>query len=183
MSLSAVGQAPLTWQKDMKAVFEILASTPAKVRREVAAMSPREIGRKPAPGKWSVQQIVAHLEDIEGPCFRGRVEAIVREDHPLLPSFDQEARAIEKRYDRTNPRLTLKSWERQRRANLKWLKTLLPAQLRRRGTHETMGEMSAEEFVYEWAFHDLGHLKQILEVKRYALYPRIGNMRKYYTLS
>ena len=167
----------------MKAVLEILASTPSKIRREVAAMPPREIRKKPAPGKWSVQQILAHLEDIEGPGFRGRVEAILRENHPLLPSFDQEARAIEKRYDRTNPRRKLESWARQRRTNLKWLKSLKPAQLSRRGTHEKMGEMSAEEFVYEWAFHDLGHLKQILEVKRYALYPRIGNMRKYYRLS
>jgi hypothetical protein len=43
--------------------------------------------------------------------------------------------------------------------------------------------MSAEEFVHEWAFYDLGHLKQILGVKRYALYLRIGNMRNYYKLS
>ncbi len=43
--------------------------------------------------------------------------------------------------------------------------------------------MSAEELAFEWAFHDLGHLKQILEVKRYALYPRIGNMKNYYKLS
>ena len=167
----------------MKTVLAILASTPAKFRREVAAMSPQEVRKKPAPGKWSVQQILAHLEDIEGPGFRGRVEAILQKDHPLLPSFDQEARAIEKRYDRTDPRRSLESWARQRRANLKWLKTLKPAQLRRRGVHEKMGEMTAGEFVYEWAFHDLGHLKQILEVKRYALYPRIGNMRKYYKLS
>lgn len=135
---------------NMNTVLAILASTPAKIRREVAAMSPREIRKEPAAGKWSVQQILAHLEDIEGPGFRGRVEAILQNDHPLLPSFDQEARAIEKQNDRT---------------------------------HEKMGELSAGEFVYEWAFHDLGHLKQILEVKRYALYPHIGNMRKYYKLS
>ena len=167
----------------MKTVFAILASTPEKIRREVAAMSPREIRTKPAPGKWSVQEILAHLEDIEGPGFRGRIEAILGEDHPMLPSFDQEARAVERRYDRTDPKRTLESWVRQRRTNLEWLRTLRPRHLKRRGTHEKMGEMSAEEFVYEWAFHDLGHLKQILEVKRYALYPRIGNMRAFYRLS
>lgn len=167
----------------MKTVFAILASTPEKIRGEVAAMSPREIKMRPAPGKWSVQEILAHLEDVEGPGFRGRIEAILSQDHPLLPSYDQEARAVAKRYDRTNPKRTLESWARQRRANLKWLKTLRPAQLKRRGRHEKIGEMSAGEFVHEWAFHDLGHLKQILEVKRYALYPHIGNMRNYYKLS
>jgi hypothetical protein len=43
--------------------------------------------------------------------------------------------------------------------------------------------ISVEELVTEWALHDLGHIKQILEIKRYALYPRIGNMRAFYRLS
>ena len=102
----------------MKTVIEILATTPAKIRQEVAAISAREIRKRPAPGKWSVQEILAHLEDIEGPGFRGRIEAILSEDHPLLRSYDQEARAVEKRYDRTDPKRTLESWVRQRRANL-----------------------------------------------------------------
>jgi hypothetical protein len=46
-----------------------------------------------------------------------------------------------------------------------------------------VGELSVAELATEWAFHDLGHLKQILEIKRYALYPRIGNMRAFYKLS
>ena len=37
--------------------------------------------------------------------------------------------------------------------------------------------------VAESAFHDLGHLKQILDTKRYALFPRIGNMRAFYKLT
>ncbi len=146
-------------------------------------MSPREIRTRPAPGKWSVQEILAHLEDIEEPGFRARIEAIVNQHHPILPAFDQEARAIQKRYDRRDPQRTLESFARQRQANLKWLRKLRPAALKRQGIHEKVGEMSAEEFVYEWAFHDLGHLRQILEVKRYGLYPRIGNMRAFYKLS
>jgi hypothetical protein len=30
---------------------------------------------------------------------------------------------------------------------------------------------------------NLGHLKQILEIKRYRLYPRMRNMRAFYKLS
>jgi hypothetical protein len=75
------------------------------------------------------------------------------------------------------------SFARQRQANVKWLKKLRPAQLKRKGRHQKVGELSAEELVTEWAFHDLGHIKQILEIKRYALYPRIGNMRALYRLS
>jgi hypothetical protein len=78
---------------------------------------------------------------------------------------------------------SLASLSRQRQANLKWLKKLRPAQLKRRGTHRKVGVISVEELVTEWAFHDLGHLKQILEIKRYTLYPRMGNMRAFYSLT
>lgn len=167
----------------LKGVFEILATTPEKIRREVTAMSAREIRARPAPDKWSVLEILAHLEDIEQIGFRERIEAILGKDHPTLASIDQAGRAIARGYNRQNPERTVASWARARRANLRWLRKLRPAQLKRRGFHEKVGEMSAEEFVCEWAFHDLGHLRQILEVKRYALYPRIGNMREYYHLA
>jgi hypothetical protein len=45
-----------------------------------------------------------------------------------------------------------------------------------------VGEITVGEMIHEWAFHDLGHLKQILEVKRYALWPRIGNLRAFYRM-
>lgn len=167
----------------LKNASALLASTPDKIRREVSAMSPREIRTRPAPGKWSVVEILAHLDDLEQIGFRERIRDIVERERPTLPAIDQEGRARALRYDRKDPKRLLDSWARQRRANLKWLRKLRPAQLKRRGVHEKVGQLSAEEFVYEWAFHDLGHLKQILEVKRYVLFPRMGNMREFYRLS
>jgi len=164
-------------------VFAVLSSTPEKLRREISSMSPREMRAAPAPGKWSVQLVLAHLDDVEEHGMRKRVEAIVRQDRPVLHAFDQEARVVEMRYDRKDPRRSLASFARQRRANLKWLRKLRPAHLKRRGIHEVVGEVSVEDFLNEWAFHDLGHLKQILEIKRHALYPRMGNMRAFYQLS
>jgi len=137
----------------------------------------------PVPGKWSVQVVLAHLDDVEEHAMRQRVEAMVREDVPLLRAFNQEARVEERRYHRKDPRRSLASFTRQRQANLKWLRKLRPADLKRRGVHEVVGKVSVEEFLNEWAFHDLGHLKQILEIKRYALYPRMGNMRAFYKLT
>lgn len=161
-------------------VFAILASTPEKLRRELLDFSRREMKKRPAPGKWSVQEILAHLADVEKVGMRERVEAIVTEHRPVLEPFDQEKRIVELHYERIDPRESMASFTRQRRANLKWLRQLRPAQLRRAGIHKSVGEVNASEFLHEWAFHDLGHLKQILEVKRYALYPRMGNMQKFY---
>ena len=161
-------------------VFAILASTPEKLRREIQDVPPRELKKRPAPGKWSMQEILAHLADVEQLGMRKRVEAIATEDRPVLEPFDQDKRAVELHYGRIDPKASLALLTRQRRANIRWLRTLKPAQMKRVGVHRLVGEVSALDFLHEWAFHDLGHLRQILEVKRYSLYPQMGNTRKFY---
>jgi len=167
----------------LKQVFEILATTPDKLQREIQTMSRQELRNRPAPNKWSVQEVLAHLDDVEELGMRSRVAAMIEQERPSLPYFDQEQRATEMSYNTRDVRKSLDSLARQRRRNVTWLRKLRSSQLKRKGVHVKVGEISVEEMVTEWAFHDLGHLKQILEIKRYGLYPRIGNMRAFYTLS
>jgi hypothetical protein len=166
----------------LKSVLEILATTPQKLKLEISSLSRREMVTPPAPGKWSVQQVLAHLADVEEFGMRARVAAMLEQENPTLASFDQDARAVELMYNTLDPHRSLASLTIQRRTNVSWLQKLRPAQLKRSGVHQTVGKISVEELITEWAFHDLGHLKQILEIKRYALYPRIGNMRAFYEL-
>jgi hypothetical protein len=166
----------------LKGVLEILATTPEKLKRDISIFSRREMHARPAPNKWSVQEVLAHLADIEEVGMRARVAAIIEQDNAMLLPVDQEARLVELKYNTIDPRRSVADFERQRRANLKWLRKLRPSQLKRVGVHQEVGEIAAEELITEWAFHDLGHLKQILEIKRYALYPRMGSMRTFYEL-
>ncbi len=163
-------------------VFEILESTPAKVSVEIETLSDAELRARPMPAKWSIVEVVAHLDDVEELGMRARVAAIVERERPVLQPFDQERRAEELGYAGKNIREVLENFRKQRKANVAWLRTLRDAQLRRTGTHASVGELSAGDFLHEWAFHDLGHLKQILEIKRYGLWPRMGNMQKFYSL-
>ena len=55
--------------------------------------------------------------------------------------------------------------------------------MKRKGRHDVVGVITAGEMIYEWAFHDLGHIKQILEVKRYGLWPDMGRMQDFYKLT
>jgi hypothetical protein len=167
----------------LKHVIAVLASTPDKLRREIATLSRREMIARPAPDKWSVQIVLAHLADVEELGMRSRVEAMVTQGRPVLKSFDQLARVVEEGYEHQDPLRSLASFTRQRRENVRWLRKLRPADLKRKGRHEKVGEISVGELLNEWAFHDLGHLKQILEIKRYDLFPRMGNMRAFYRLS
>ena len=49
-----------------------------------------EEGFIPAPGKWSIRQIIAHVADSELVCAH-RMRQIAAEDNPTLIAFDQEA--------------------------------------------------------------------------------------------
>ena len=167
----------------LKTVLGILASTPRKIESEISMFSEGEMRARPAPDKWSVREVLAHLADVEEVGMRARVAAMLEEENPTLPSFDQRARAVELKYNTIDPHRSLSCLQQQRRANVKWLRKLRPAQLKRPGVHQTAGKITVEELITEWAFHDLGHLKQILEIRRYALYPRMGNMRTFYKLS
>jgi DinB superfamily len=172
--------SPASSRPVLESVFAILGSTPEKLRREVRDTPLWDLKKWPAPGKWSIEEILAHLADVEQVGMRERVEAIITEDRPVLEPFDQEKRAVELHYNRIDPKASLASLTSQRSANVKWLQKLRPAQLRRVGIHQSVGEVSVLDFLHEWAFHDLGHLKQILKVKRYGLFPKMGNTQKFY---
>lgn len=167
----------------LKQVFDILATTPEKLTREIGTLSRREMQSRPAPQKWSVQEVLAHLDDVEEVGMRARVAAMLEHEEPQLFSFDQEARAKELGYSTRDAKKSLASLSRQRQANLRFLRKIRPSQMKRSGVHPKVGKITVEELVTEWAFHDLGHLKQVLEIKRFALYPKIGNMRAFYHLT
>jgi ribosomal protein L11 methylase PrmA len=113
-------------------VIGILGSTPEKIRREIAVLSPLQLKARPAPDKWSIQEILAHLDDLEELGMRARVAAMIEQNEPSLAPFDQEQRANEQQYHKKAPLRSLHHFAHQRNANVKWLRTLKPAQLKRR---------------------------------------------------
>src|SRR6266567_663068 len=99
----------------LEQVLAILSSTPEKLRREIADFTLRQMKTRPAKDKWSVQEILAHLDDVERLGMRERIEAMITQDMPLLRAFDQEARARDRHYDRIDPKRSLESFLSQRR--------------------------------------------------------------------
>ena len=58
----------------------------------------------PAPGKWSIRQIIAHLADSEL-VFAHRFRQVIAEENPTLVAFDQDAWARNLDYSRRKPKL------------------------------------------------------------------------------
>jgi hypothetical protein len=55
--------------------------------------------------------------------------------------------------------------------------------LGRSGQHSSIGRITIGQLMNEWAFHDLGHIRQIAELFRSrAFFPAIGPFQQFYTI-
>ena len=62
-------------------------------------ITPEELDASPAPGKWTVRQIVHHLADSEMTAAI-RFRLLLAEDRPAIKGYDQDRFATLLHYDR-----------------------------------------------------------------------------------
>ncbi len=151
-----------------RGAFHIQAATPAKLRRLVAGLSPAQLRRRPAPRKWSIQDIAIHLLDVEL-TYGFRFRRIVAEPGRLLVPFDQDRWADVLAYRKQDLRATLDAFASLRKANLKLLASLKPPQWRRAGKHQEYGRYPLEPVFLHLAAHDLNHLEQVRALRSHWL--------------
>ena len=136
----------------------VLFTTAGRLQMLVAPLSDEQIQASPAPGKWSIREIVAHLADCEL-VFAFRLRQTLALDHPVIQPFDQEAWA--ERYAAYDFASALGTFNATRNWNLKLLTTVSEAEQRRPTTHPERGTMTFWTIVETMAGHDINHLEQI----------------------
>lgn len=161
-----------------------LESTPEILRLLMGGLSEEDTKWKPAANRWSIAEVLEHLSHTEGHCFRARVERIVSEDNPAIEPYDQEAFFAAGQYSGREAEDSFDHFEEQRELNLEYLRELPAAAADRTGTHPELGVMAVSHLVNEWAFHDLGHIRQIAEIIRaLKYYPQMGPIQSGYKVN
>ena len=140
--------------------LKVQAATPKKLARLISQASPSKLRKRPAPGRWSAAQILAHLADTEV-VVGYRIRAILGAPGTPIPAFDQDRWAQAMGYEKSPARRSLEQFSAFRKANLDLLKSLSPAQWRVHGMHAERGEESIETIARLSAGHDINHLRQI----------------------
>jgi len=138
--------------------------TQSETARRLAALlkrgAPARLKKRPAPDKWSVVEILAHLADVE--MVTGwRLRSILAAPGTPIQAFDQDAWAAAGHYARRDPRKSLEQFRILRDANLALLKSLSPEQWKLFGMHAERGEESIERLTKMIAGHDINHLEQV----------------------
>jgi len=140
--------------------LKIQASTAAKLGRLIGRASPAKLRKRPAPGKWSAAEILAHLADAEI-VVGWRMRQILGAPGTPIQAFDQDAWAAAGHYEKRDARKSLAQFRAVRDANLALLKSLTPEQWKHHGMHSERGVETIEHIACMMAGHDLNHMGQV----------------------
>ena len=118
----------------------------------------------PAPGKWSIRQIIAHLADAEM-VMAHRFRQVIAEKSPTIVAFDQDAWAKNLDYARRKPKQSLEAFRRVRTENHELLKELPESAFARTGNHTERGSLTLLQIVEGAAQHAESHARQMQEIR------------------
>jgi hypothetical protein len=140
--------------------LKLQAAAPKKLEKLIKGQPASKLRKRPAPDRWSVQEIVAHLADTE--IVGGwRIRLILGSPGTPILAFDQDTWATCGHYDKRDPRKCVEQFRVLREANLALLKSLTPEQWKHHGMHSERGPETVEHIVRMFAGHDLNHIAQI----------------------
>jgi hypothetical protein len=147
---------------DSQDPIPVLSRTAERIRTLTAGLTGAQINTRPAPRKWSLCEIAAHLADCEIVfSFRLRQTLAPSPDQPhtIIQPFDQDAWA--KRYSVYQFEPALALFQAARNWNLLYFNTVSHDDRRRPTTHPERGTMTFWTIVETMAGHDINHLQQI----------------------
>ena len=138
--------------------LEVTRGTPGRLANLVQSSGPAKLTLTPAPGKWSVRDILCHLADCEV-VFAFRLRQALAEDHHVIQPFDQDHWAAT--YANYDAHMALAAFSAVRQWNLALIKGLRPADFNKPLNHPERGDMTLQVVVETMAGHDLNHLRQV----------------------
>src|SRR5450755_629719 len=143
--------------------MKVQSATPKKLARLIQNIPSAKLRKRPAPEKWSVAEILAHLADVEI-VIGWRMRSILGDPGTPVQAYDQNAWVVSGHYEKRDPRRSIELQRVVREANLALLKSLSPDQWKQFGQHAERGQESIEHIVRMVAGHDLNHIQQIEQI-------------------
>ena len=161
-----------------------LENTPGILQAMLDRLTSEQLNWKPSADRWGISEVLTHLEDVELRVIGLRARRIVAEETPLLETYDQLEEAAKGTYSGRDGRDQLERFCRVRQESLDWLRGLAPGDLQRTGQHPEAGLIRLENIMNLWAFHDIGHIKQIAEIVRtLCFWEGMGPLQRYYGIN
>lgn len=140
--------------------MKLQEETPKKLAALLRGRDRGRLAQRPAPGRWSVAEIVAHLADAEI-VLAWRWRQVLSTNGVTIQGYDQGVWADALGYAKRDPKESLASFTTLRAINLKLLKSAPRESWEHYGIHSERGPESMTHMVKMAAGHDLNHIMQI----------------------
>jgi hypothetical protein len=148
---------------DGKKPLDILGTTPRKVAALIKGVTKKKLATRPAPDKWSVTEILAHLADVE--IVQGvRLRLILESSGVPIQGFDQEVWARYSDYAKHDTALSFEAYKVNRERTVRLLKGLPRGMWENYGMHSERGKETVTRVTEMMAGHDINHLEQIRRI-------------------
>jgi uncharacterized damage-inducible protein DinB len=148
-----------------KDAMRLQGAAPAKFAALIKRLDKKRLTRRPAPGKWSIAEILAHLADAEL-VIGWRLRSILASDGTTLQPFDQDVWAATFQYGKRDARTSLETFRVLRENNLRLLKSVPKTLWENHGMHQERGRETVAHTMRMIAGHDLNHLQQVEKIVR-----------------
>ena len=142
-------------------LIHALETSGAAIVAFAAGVSAADARVRPAPGKWSVLEVLCHLIDEERDDFRHRVRSTLEDPARDCPPIDPEGWARDRDYNARDVAAMRAEFEHERAVSLAWLRSLRAPQWDQAKVHAVVGPLRAGDLLASWAAHDVLHLRQM----------------------
>lgn len=150
----------------MSEIVAVIDDSPAKLREAARDLSAEQLRWRPAPGEWSIKEVMAHLLKVEQDLFRPRLRRMVEEERPAFPPFDPDAWARERDHREGDFAEDWRRFAAVRAENVAYLRALPPGAEERLGLSGWWGPVRLGEYATHMVEHDREHLAQIAACRR-----------------
>lgn len=137
-------------------------ATAKRLAQLIEGVSTSELRRRPAPDKWSVSEIIAHLADSEI-VLSWRMRLICQKGAAMRATDgDEWSQTLD--HAGQDPKVSVKTFRLPRENNLRMLEALPENLWENYGMHSERGKETLASMVRMYAGHDINHLQQIEKI-------------------
>jgi hypothetical protein len=155
-------------EADLKKHLDAAEKSPKQIAAAVSGLPDETLRYKPAPNKWCILEILAHLADIEI-LYAYRMRQMLADRNPVIAPIDQDAWAKNLGYMESSPPELVALYGLNRHANLRLLRRLKVDDLKKSARHPELDrQVTIADYVQMMSKHGPNHLEQIERLKKEA---------------
>jgi hypothetical protein len=155
-------------EADLKKHLDAAEKSPKQIAAAVSGLPEKTLRYKPAPDKWSILEILAHLADMEI-LYAYRMRQMLADRDPVIAPIDQDAWAKNLGYMESSPPELVALYGLNRHANLRLLRRLKIDDLQKSARHPELDRpVTVADYVQMMSKHGPNHLEQIERLKKEA---------------